>query len=134
MSASHRSLKRLPNSIFIDLTSNHDTLCDSLTTASSPKNLSPLELQSEICKKLKELGSSSNNISSNDNGVGVHNVSHNMNATSSRKQEARGGIGSITTVGQIMRLTPPALLRALDPLLTNGENIENCLVLVSRRN
>ena len=28
---------------------------------------------------------------------------------------------TISTVGQLMRLTPPSLLRALDPLLTNGE-------------
>ena len=42
-----------------------------------------------------------------------------------RSMVNKGGNSSssdtISTVGQLMRLTPPSLLRALDPLLTNGE-------------
>ena len=65
---------------------------------SSPQ-LSATQLRAEICLKLKQ-----NSVSSGDNY-------YHLNQS---KLE-------ITTVGQVLKLTPLALLRTLDPLLTYGE-------------
>ena len=51
------------------------------------------DLRSAICNKLKEIG----------------------------RKPGSQQLESITTVGQLLRMTPPALLRALDPLLTHGK-------------
>jgi len=50
------------------------------------------DLRSAICSKLKEIG----------------------------RKPGSQQLESITTVGQLLRMTPPALLRTLDPLLTHG--------------
>ena len=95
MSATHRSLARLPNILFADLSSHRNE--------GFPPNLSSVDLQKAICAKLKEQGGGSSSMTSSNGG------------------SKKGNIRSITTVGQIIRLTPPTLLRVLDPLLTNGE-------------
>jgi hypothetical protein len=113
MSASHRSLARLPNSIFTNLKFRQKDDNDIRTGTGSYSyedqdlyQSSASNLKEAICTKLKDAGGSS----SSGNFVG--NVISNHHS---------GGIGSITTVGQIMRLTPPTLLGLLDPLLTNGK-------------
>jgi len=69
-----------------------------------------LELRAAITRKLEQVGRSSMSKSSNSGSVPTETSC------------------MITTIGQLMRLTPPALLRALDPLLTNDE----CLSMVKR--
>ncbi len=96
--------------------------------------LTPYELRAGICKKLKDIGRKARTM----NGIGGMNIGSDMskgsNSNSSlgdggnRKnyqdyyhhQQQRQHQG-ISTVGQILRMTPPALLRALDPILTNGK-------------
>jgi hypothetical protein len=139
MSASNRSLARLPLSIFSNLQQMNDS--DGLATSSSQRDLplhqqqsyeqeqelratqeeklpqhkyksSPLsatQLRAEICSKL------------NQNSVSSHDTSSNLNHP---KLE-------ITTVGQVLKLAPLALLRTLDPLLTYGELM---LTVMDRRN
>ena len=85
MSASHRSLSRLPLSIFDNL------LHYSHSTDTKDKPLiPPKDLRFNICERL--------------------NASH---------QQIKGK-ENVTTVGQLLRMTSPALLRALDPILTQG--------------
>lgn len=105
MSASHRSLMRLPDSIFSNLKFklHHDSNSNDLSF-----NDSSFDLKKAICTKLKEAG-----------GTGTASVGGIGNGLSSSM--AGGGLGSITTVGQILRLTPPTLLRILDPILTVSE-------------
>ncbi len=110
MSASHRSLARLPNSIFSNLKFRHNDDNDTCTGIYEDQDLHPpsaSNLKEAICTKLKEAGGSSMN----------GNFAGNM-----LSGNHSGGTGSITTVGQIMRLTPPTLLGLLDPLLTNGKS------------
>lgn len=57
----------------------------------------PSDLRTAICRKLVDAGRSMSKTSPSLSSEGI------------------------TAVGQIMRLTSPALLRSLDPLLTNGE-------------
>lgn len=116
MSASHRSLARLPNSIFSNLKFRHNDDDDTCTGTCSCEDQdlypsSASKLKEAICTKLKDSGGSSMN----------GNFAGNM-----LSGNHSGNIGSITTVGQIMRLTPPTLLGLLDPLLTNGK-CEFCL-------
>jgi len=58
-------------------------------------SLCPNDLRSTICNKLKELG---------------------RKPGSTQQQQE-----SVTTLGQLLNLSPPTLLRALDPLLTHNE-------------
>jgi len=60
----------------------------------------PTDLRAAISRKLEQAGRS------------MVNKGGNSSAVSSE---------TISTVGELMRLTPPSILRALDPLLTNGE-------------
>ena len=165
MSAAHRSLARLPNTIFTNLliatTTSTTTTSIAATTAhdSSRDNehnekvpLSPLELKQAICKKLLKgggtgggervnangngNGSSSNTNTtignnSNSNSNNHININNNGNpTTSSSKQKLNSStvVGSIATVGQLMRLTPTALLRLLDPLLTISTYNVVCII------
>ena len=112
MSATHRSLLRLPNSIFADLVQEQPQYDNQLNEISvSSNHLTPTELQEQICTKL------SNNLG----GGGVFASSSNNGNVIGGGGNKGNSIGSIKTVGQLMRLAPPALLRVLDPLLTNGE-------------
>lgn len=102
MSCSQRAVARLPLHIFTDLVDRDD------------EPLPPLQLRAEICQKLiiagrkhyKEVQTST---------IGTRNDASNV-----RGANTNGPVG-ITTVGQLLRITPPALLRALDPLLINGK-------------
>ena len=122
MSASQRSLARLPLTVFTNLqhdintggvtdTSLNDTCSNTLHEQDhneqerfqeeyfqQSQQLSATELRTEICSKLKSV-----TIGSNGAGVNIH-----------QKRE-------VTTVGQILKLSPLALLRSLDPILTYGE-------------
>ena len=100
MSSDNRSVCRLPLHIFTDLILHRDD-----------KPYTPLELRAAITRKLEQVGRSSLSKSSNSGSVPTETSC------------------MITTIGQLMRLTPPALLRALDPLLTNGE--KNCSSFLS---
>ena len=92
MSAEHRSLARLPLSIFTDLINDDDK--------NGSYHQHPEVLRSNICHKLHQM----------------------TNCNSSKtQQQSSSSLESITTVGQLLKMTPPALLRALDPLLTHSE-------------
>lgn len=73
MSASHRSIARLPLDIFTDL---------------RPEQGDAESLRTLVCSKLKQRQGKSSE--------------------------------SVTTVGQLLKLSPPALLRTLDPVLCHG--------------
>ena len=84
MSASHRSLSRLPLSVFSGLLINYDTIDD------------PSLLRKDICFKLREI--------QHGGATGTNSAAE-----------------GVTTVGQLLKLSSSALLRALDPILTNGK-------------
>jgi hypothetical protein len=103
----------------------------STPTANSNSNSisTPSELRTAICRKLASTSVLLNNpnrtkkskpgTNRNRNGSGSDgnvNGNHNANAT------PLSSVEGITTIGQLMRMTPPALLRALDPLLTHGKS------------
>lgn len=92
----NRSLARLPLHIFTNLISHRDD-----------EPYSPFDLRAAISHKLEQTGRSLLSKGSNLSGISLPSSS---------------GSNGIISVGQLMRLTPPALLRALDPLLTNGKS------------
>ena len=81
MSATHRTLARLPLDIFADLITRPET-CQQ--DAASLRDL--------ICSKLQQ--------------------AHTIQGKTTE---------SVTTVGKLLKLSSPALLRALDPVLTHGK-------------
>jgi hypothetical protein len=104
----------------------------STPTANSNSNSisTPSELRTAICRKLASASVLLNNsnrtkkskpsTNRNRNGSdGNGNANHNTNAT------PLSNIEGVTTVGQLMRMTSPALLRALDPLLTHGKSSQH---------
>ena len=124
MSASNRSLARLPLCIFSNLQQKNDTIelaqggrvheqdQNLVEEEKSPQHqdvhvssptLSPTQLRAEICSKLKQ------------NSIIIGEVNSHLNQI---KHE-------ITTVGQVLKLTPLVLLRTLDPLLTYSESLYN---------
>jgi hypothetical protein len=99
----------------------------SAPTANSNSMSTPSELRTAICRKLASASvllnipnrtkKSKPSTNRNRNGSdGNGNANHNTNAT------PLSNIEGVTTVGQLMRMTSPALLRALDPLLTHGKS------------
>lgn len=103
--SSHRSIARIPLHVFTDLVVHRDD---------NPH--SPSDLRDDICKKL--LGVS--------RGIASNNNNYNSSGGAPSYWTTEHGI---TTVGQLMRLAPTALLRALDPLLTNGKKKEGHFLL-----
>ena len=87
MSASHRSISRLPLFIFQDLipSNNDKSQINSIINETNNiiENASPDEIRHWIAKKLRQ----------------------DLN---------------VLTVGELLNLTPPTLLRSLSPLFTNG--------------
>ena len=102
MSCSQRAVARLPLHIFTDLNVH----------AGEP--LPPLQLRAEICQKLIIAGRK------HHKGVHMAAIGAINNQSGISGVDTNVPVG-ITTVGQLLRLTPPALLRALDPLLINGK-------------
>ena len=98
--------------IFADLVQEEPKYDNQLNEVSvSSNHLTPIELQEQMCTKMsKHLGSGGVFASSSNSGNFIGGGGNKRNS-----------IGSIKTVGELMRLAPPALLRVLDPLLTNGE-------------
>ena len=95
------------------LTANSNSNSNSIST--------PSELRTVICRKLASTSvflnpNRTTKPGTNRNGNVNVNVHHNANAT------PLSSVEGITTVGQLMRMTSPALLRALDPLLTYGKS------------
>lgn len=87
MSASHRKLARLPLEIFDNLQGGEETL-------------SPEELRSAICDKLKRF------------------------RTRHTHHKARSVSTSLKTVGDFLRASPLTVMQALDPLLTFGTSFK----------
>lgn len=85
MSATHRSLSRIPLCVFTDLSASHD----------SDLSDHPADLRDAICAKLSGYQSKST--------VGV------------------AGSDGVISIGQLLKLSPLALARLLDPILTDGE-------------
>ena len=122
MSASNRAISRLPLSIFTDLITPppppplheadaNDGNTDKSTghqqssladCAADPFNLSPEELRRQISTKLRDF----------------HQRQGQPSTIYGATSKPREGI---TTVGHLLLLSPSALLRAVDPLLTNIE-------------
>ena len=112
MSAFHRNLARLPLDVFENLvvpsyspsteepgngssnSSNMARTKPSIPTATMATNIAATNLRAGICGKLKSV---------------------------KRKTKTGYVVESIKTVGALLRLSRPALLRALDPLLTYGK-------------
>ena len=122
MSASNRAISRLPLSIFTDLRTPppsplHDANANDGNTgnnntgqqqssptdcAADPSNLSPEELRRQISTKLRDF----------------HQRQGQPSTIYGATSKPREGI---TTVGHLLLLSPSALLRGVDPLLTNVE-------------
>ncbi len=110
MSATHRSLIRLPNDIFTNLIHRQ------VDPSSSP--LSAQQLKSAICTKLQEF----NGGNSNGRGNGYSNGSGgNLLGGGGKNHHSGVSAAGVTTVGQLMRISSITLLRILDPLLTYGK-------------
>lgn len=108
MSSSQRSIARLPLHIFTDLIQHRND--DPYT---------PSDLRKVICRKLVGLGKR--------RATNIRASANELNADGNKAKATQTSEG-IKTVGQIMRMTSPALLRALDPILTN----EECNELIRR--
>jgi hypothetical protein len=105
--SSHRSIARIPLQVFTDLIMHRDD-----------NPYSPSDLRDVICKKLLDAGRSmSSSSTSNGNSNNFHSSA---NAQSNLTTDQ-----GITTVGQLMRMVPTALLRVVDPLLTIGKKLQN---------
>lgn len=87
MSASHRKLARLPLEVF-----------ENLLVTMEEQDLTPQDLRSAICGKLKRF------------------------RVRSRHGSGTSTTVSLKTVGDLLRTPPFTLLQALDPLLTFGKN------------
>ncbi len=87
-----------------------------LLSKNADEPLPPLQLRAEICQKLIIAGRKHHHKGVHmSSAIGARN-----NQSSISGVDTNTPVG-ITTVGQLLRLTPPALLRALDPLLINGK-------------
>lgn len=116
MSASHRALSRLPLTIFEDLVVAPEAQGGGGISGlgGGPSPLSPSELRSMLCQKLLRLRTRARRGGSNGGPPSGRG--------------GGGGGGGVATVGQLLELSPPALLGAVDPLLTHA----GCIKLVER--
>ena len=99
--SSTRSISRIPLDIFTNLIRHRDD-----------DPYSPSDLRDMICRKLLDAGPVASSDQKNNNG---HSSGTTYFVPFLIPEQG------ITTVGQLMRLAPTTLLRALDPLLTNGK-------------
>ena len=104
MSASNRAIARLPLSIFTDLVTPPPPAdgCGNAAANAASTMLSPEDLRQQISQKLRDF----------------HQRQGQPSTIYGAGSKPREGTA---TVGQLLKLAPSALLRAVDPLLTDVE-------------